>query len=230
MKIISDIRIYKSNWENINGNSLPDGFADKSLNIMINRIVMKLREYKFSLGDFDHLYINFTTCIKENTVMPAKRSVDRYHPWYRYYDFGIGRGLFDEIDRSANYDLLLGFIKTTLTTCFAHSENDREVIEKAFDEALSLGEDMLMVFKTKQGAKYKAVIYLRYTDEGKYFPLLCVYDENGAEILRQDMPMSHDLFMLGEIQLSSKKVTVKPRKNVFAQAQDLSPISFDLKK
>ena len=228
MKIISDIRIYKSDWENINGNAQPEGFAGKMLNITISRIVMKLREYNFSLGDFDHLYINFTTCIKENTVMPAKRSVDRYHPRYRYYDFGIGRELFDEIDRSENSELLLGFIKTTLTTCFAHSENDREIIEKAFDEALSLGEDMLMVFKTKQGAKYKAVIYLRYTDKGKYFPLLCVYDENGAEILRHDMPMTDELSMLGEIQISSKKVTVKPRKNFYAK--DLSPISFDLNK
>ncbi|MDE6593989.1 MAG: hypothetical protein K2K57_13135 [Oscillospiraceae bacterium] len=205
MKIISDIRIYKSDWENINGNAQPEGFAGKMLNITISRIVMKLREYNFSLGDFNHLYINFTTCIKENTVMPAKRSVERYYPWYRYYDFGIGRELFDEIDRSENLGLLLGFIKTTLTTCFAHSENDGEIIEKAFDEALSLGEDMLMVFKTKQGTKNRAVIYLRLTDEGKYFPLLCVYDENGAEILRQDMPMSRDVFMLGEIQLSSKK-------------------------
>ena len=114
MKIISDIRIYKSDWENINGNAQPEGFAGKMLNITISRIVMKLREYNFSLGDFNHLYINFTTCIKENTVMPAKRSVERYYPWYRYYDFGIGRELFDEIDRSENSGLLLGFIKTTV--------------------------------------------------------------------------------------------------------------------
>ena len=45
MKVISDIRIYKSKVENIEGNSLPSEFkATKILNAKIKRIVMALRE------------------------------------------------------------------------------------------------------------------------------------------------------------------------------------------
>ena len=88
-KPICDIRLYRSNIENIDGNSLPESFASPKLNIMITRMVMKLREKGFSLGDFDHLYINFTTCLEDGVLLPAKRSIDRYHPWFRYYDIGI---------------------------------------------------------------------------------------------------------------------------------------------
>ena len=44
MKVISDIRIYKSKVENIEGNSLPSEFkSTKILNARIKRIVMALR-------------------------------------------------------------------------------------------------------------------------------------------------------------------------------------------
>lgn len=60
MSIIKDIRLYRSLTGNIDVNALLDAFSNKELNGVIHRIVMKLREKKFSLGDFDHLYINFT--------------------------------------------------------------------------------------------------------------------------------------------------------------------------
>jgi len=42
---------------------------------------MKLRESEFSLGEFDHLYINFTTCDMVDELNLSDE-VDRYHPWY----------------------------------------------------------------------------------------------------------------------------------------------------
>ena len=57
MAKISDIRIYRSNKENVSGYN-PEGFAGKKLNVIIRRIVMKLRESEVSLGEFHHLYVN----------------------------------------------------------------------------------------------------------------------------------------------------------------------------
>lgn len=81
MKTISDIRLYKNHT----------AFGNKMLNAAIHRIVMKLREQHFSLEDFDHLYINFTTCDEEGSIRPSDQ-VDRYHPWYRNCDVGISTG------------------------------------------------------------------------------------------------------------------------------------------
>lgn len=83
---------------------------------------------------------------------------------------------------------------------------------------------MLMRFKEKNAAKTKAIIYIQLLDSASYQPILSVCDLEGNELLRELLPQTIDFSSLGEIQLSSKKVTVKPRNNAFAQ--NLSPISF----
>ena len=85
---------------------------------------------------------------------------------------------------------------------------------------------MLMHFKEKKSAKAIAAIYLRLLESGKYRPLLCVSNLNGEEVLHKDLPETIDLGIIGDIQLSSKKVTVKPRKNAFTK--ELKPISFEI--
>lgn len=226
MKIISDIRFYKSEKENIDGNSFPSSCCEKSINVSIRRVVMKLRENQFSLGDFDHLYVNFTPCADDGSFCVAKRSVDKNHPWYRFYDVGINPKLFSEIGSSSSFDLVFELTKQLLLKCFSKNEKDDEIILTSFQQAASLGENMLMKYKEKQGAKYCAVVFLRYLDSGEYFPLLCVYDKSQKEVFKTDLPISDNLYALGEIQINSKKVTIKPRKNFFTK--DMSPISFEL--
>ena len=218
-KIIADIRLFHSTVENTDGNPLPYGYGDKRLNVILHRVVMKLREQGFTLGDFDHLYLNFTPCAKEGDIRPADRSVDREFSWFRYYDIGIS----DEFSQKQNFDEILALVKRALLLHFP--QNAKEITETAFSAALCDGENMLMRFKEKKAAKTSAVIYLRYLNEGTYLPLLCVYDIDGKEILRRDLPAYTELLQIGEIALSSKKVTVKPRKSVFAK--DLEPITFE---
>ena len=134
--------------------------------------------------------------------------------------------MFDKIDDPSCGSLILELTKQALLKCFAENADSEQKIETAFYEALSKGENMLMRYKVKQSAKYKAVIFLRYLENTEYSPLLCVYDANEKEILQKDLPPTSDLSSIGEIQLSSKRVTVKPRKNCFAK--DLTAVSYDL--
>ena len=216
MKIISDIRLYKS--------SDVDkyvGFTNKSLNIVVRRVVMKLREQKFSLGEFDHLYVNFTTCIPEDKIELVDK-IDSYHPWYRYCNIGVNKQDYEKLNTDTDY--IFEKLKLILMSIFSSNENTEKIINTAFLEAQK-GEKMLMLFKEKKTEKVKATIYLRFLDSGKYLPLLCVVDSNNNELLRKNLPETLDFDILGEIQLSSKKVAVKPRKN--ALATELKPISFE---
>ena len=222
-KPICDIRLYRSNIENIDGNSLPESFAFPKLNIMIARMVMKLREKGFSLGDFDHLYINFTTCLADGDMLPAKRSVDRYHPWYRYYEIGITQDRYFCLPQEDCFDFIIERITDLLDQYFCFEENCE--VKPCIDEAIVKGEEMLMLYKTKQTATMKAEIHLQMLDKGKYCPNLFVYDQNGTEILHEKLPCTVDFMSLGEILLSKKRVVVKPRKNDLAK--DLEPISFE---
>lgn len=226
MKPISDIRLYRSSIPNIDGNSHPSEFAPKQLNIIVTRIVMKLRENGFSLGEYDHLYINFTTCLPSGEIEPAKRSVDAYHKWYRYYDVGVSDELYQKLESQSNIEFVIEQIKNVLNAYFCTEKNCS--VEPCIEEALNKGEDMLMLYKSKQTSKRKADICLQLLDNGMYCPNLFVYDQDGTELLHQKLPCTLDLMSLCEIQLSSKKVVVKPRKNNLAS--QLEPLEFELSK
>lgn len=224
MKIIKDIRIYKSDVENIEG-SWPRSFSGRKLNAIIMRIVMKLRENKFSFGEFDHLYINFTTCMVDGGIALAKRSIDRYHPWYRYYDVNVSEILFSKLEMPESSLEIIKLIERVLIEKFSTENFNETLIHSCFVEALEQGEDMLMKFKEKVTSKRKAIIYLRYLDNGQFFPLLRVLDMDNNILFETDMPKMEELIYLGDIQVSSKKVTVKPRKNSFTTS--IQPLSFE---
>lgn len=219
MKKISDIRIYKSS-----DTMRPTGFASKELNIAVRRVAMKLREQNFSLGEFDHLYLNFTTSRPVGTIELIDK-VDRYHPWYRYCDIGVSAGEYENLGNHDCFEYIFENIKTILHEKFCTDDITEKIVSEAIVEAKK-GASMLMRFKEKKSAKMIATIYLRLLDSGYFLPLLQVTDYDGNEILSVDLQETLDMNTIGEILLNSKKVTIKPRKNVFANG--LEPISFEL--
>lgn len=225
MKVIKDIRIYKSDVENIDGNSLPISFADKELNAITRRIVMKLRENNFSLGEFDHLYINFTTCTVNSEIALSRRSVDRYYSWYRYYDVNISDNMFSELGNPELRNEVVNIIKKVLIQNFATGNFDEKQICSCFTQALEQGENMLMKFKEKVTEKRKVIIYLRFLNNCQYLPLLRVLDMEDKILFETDLPEMSDLNYLGVIQVSNKKVTVKPRKNAYTKT--IRPLVFE---
>ena len=223
-KIISDIRLFKSSSQNEYGGYMTDSFGDKKLNAIVKRVVMKLRENEFSLGEFDHLYINFTTCdIAENMNLSDK--VDRYHPWYRYCDVHVDKDLFQNLGSPETWNKIIYWISAVLVAYFASEDFDKVHILTCIQQAVEQGEDMLMKFKEKVSTDCKAVIFLRYLDCCKFYPLLMVYDAEENLLLKKDLPKTVMLDYLGDIQINTKRVTIKPRKNAFAK--EIAPLVFE---
>jgi len=212
-KIISDIRLYKSESQNEYG-YITESFADKKLNAVVNRVVMKLRENEFSLGEFDHLYINFTTCDIPKSIDLSDK-VDRYHPWYRYCNVHIEKELYQKLGSPETLNDIIQCIITILVTHFKSEAFNEMHILACVQQAVEQGENMLMKFKEKVSAKRKAIIFLRILDSCKFFPLLRVYDAEDNMLFEKDLPESVTLDYLGDIQVSAKRVTIKPRKNAF---------------
>ena len=183
MKTISDIRLFRSTIANIDGNPLPSDFGSKQLHIVIHRIVMKLREKNFSLGEYDHLYLNFTTYLNAGTFSPAARSIDPYHKWYRYYDIGISQEVYQQLNSESSINYIITQLQDLLISFFA-PENTC-LIQECISEAVEKGENMLMLYKTKQTPKQKASIFLQYLDNGQYRPHVFVWNDSGEEILHR---------------------------------------------
>lgn len=216
MKVIADIRLYKSS-----GSDHCSAISNKALNLSVHRVVMKLREHGFSLGAYDHLYLNFTTLKPEGSIK-LKNSIDRYHPWYRYCDVGISQKEYGNLENADSSDFFFDKIKLVLLDLF----DAQNVIDASFSEAKK-GPEMFMRYKEKISANGVAAVYLKLLDNGNYLPLLCVNDRSGKEIFQAYLPETIDLNIIGEIQLNRQKVTVKPRKNSFTK--ELQPISFEIK-
>ncbi len=221
MNIIHDIRLYRSSMEHSHLS-----FARKPLNAAIHRIVMKLREHGFSLGEFDHLYVNFTLRPVEKGMAPAGLPADRYHPWYRYYDIQVSQEQFDRLTAETAIPEIAAMLEGLLTRFFASEEFSREKISACIQTAISQGEEMRMPYKEKRSTSRRAVIDLRFLDSCRYVPRLRVFDLEGNLLLETELPEMSELLSLGEIQLSSKKVTIKPRKNAYTAG--LSPVTFEI--
>ena len=219
MKTISDIRVFRSNVDNIDGNPLPGDLTNKALNCVIHRIVMKLREKGFSLGEFDHLYVNLTTCAVQNRIAPAKRSVDRYHPWYRFYDAEVSSSQFDSLEDGRCVQPVVAIIEQILLKDFCSPEADAEMIQACFMEALTQGENMLVRYKEKRTDGMTAAVSLRFLDCGMYEPLLRVYDEDDHLLLEKRLQKTTRLDSFGEIRLNRKQVSIIPRRNCFTKEQ-----------
>lgn len=224
MQVIKDIRVDKSDIPNIAGNSLPGSLLSKKVNIYLRRIVMKLRENQFSLGNFHHLYINLTTCQINGGIAMSQRTFD---PKVRYYDVEVSHDFYRRLDTEICDEEIIELVEKVLITCFATDEFNKDKIHECIEEAMSQKENMLMKFKEKRSAKNMAVIYLRLLNNGYYKPLLRVYDLDNHLLLERDLPEMIELLAIGEISLSSKKVTIKPRKSIFAK--NLKPMTFEIK-
>ena len=223
-RIIADIRLFRSEGRNSSGHFDMVSFGDKKLNAIVKRIVMKLRENGFSMGEFDHLYINFTLC---ELPMPMKlaQEVDRYHPWFRNCHVRVSREIYERLGTPEGHEHIISMIGDALTAFFARDDFNADRISHCIREAVTGGEEMLVPFREKTTAKRRAVICLRFLNSCRYAPLLRVYDGEGALLLQRDLPQSVTLDHLGELQVGLKKVTVKPRKNAFTAGK--KPIVFE---
>ena len=223
-RIIADIRLFKSEGRTESGHFDMVSFGDKRLIASVKRIVMKLRSHGFSMGEFDHLYINFTLC-ELSAPMELSREVDRYHPWFRHCHVRVAREVYESLGTMDGHGHIIPIIGDVLTAFFARRDFDADRIRNCIQEAVTGGEGMLMPFKEKTTAKRRAVIYLRFLDSCRYAPLLRVYDGAGDLLLERDLPQMVTLDTLGELQVGLKKVTVKPRINALTAGK--KPIIFE---
>ena len=224
MKIISDISLYKSSSKNEFGSFIKESLGSKKLNATIKRIVMKLRENNFSLGEFDHLYINFTTCDIANEI-ELSDYIDNYHPWYRYCDIKVDVDLYSNLDSDTNSSLIINWVEKAL--CLFESEDFKiNRINDCINEALEQKENMLMKYKEKEANNKKAIIYLRFLDTCKYFPLLRLFDNKGTIILEKDLPESITLDYIGEILVQKEKIVIKPKQNALTKNLDNIVINY----
>ena len=159
MKPSADIRLYRCERYDAQTPPATLPIADKPLSAAVKRIVMKLRERRFSLGEFDHLYCIFTAAPLPSEFFLSDRT-DREHKWYRHCFIRVGEELYRALSTPEARGETLGLIGTALMT-FATEHFDAAAITSCLTEALEQGEAMRMKFKEKRTETPIETIHLR---------------------------------------------------------------------
>lgn len=225
MNKIKDIRIFRSKLPNDNGMPLPEGFANKHLFVIIRRIVLKLRENNFSLGEYDHFYLNFSTFVGEGEILPAPRSTGPAEAFFRFFDVGISKQKYPVIEDPGSESFVLEKLEEALIRYGCADEQAKAAVRESIRAAVGQGESMLMLYKTKTCGNCTAKLYLRFLDSVRYYPLLRVFRGEDL-ILEKNISPMYKLIALGEIRLTANRVSIYPRQN--AGAAGLLPMHFDI--
>lgn len=169
-------------------------------------------------------------------LMPNKMSVDRDEHGQLYYTYQRSNEEAPTMKGSSvilkpsdvlhipglGFDGLVGYSPIAMAK---NAIGNEACILSCVQQAVEQGENMLMKFKEKISTNRKAIVFLRCLDSCKFHPLLRVYDAEDNLLLEKNLPETILLDYLGDIQVSSKRVTIKPRKNAFTV--QVTPLVFE---
>jgi len=234
-RILKDIRFYECEKQNIEGQSMPQELGKlfiptKDTNYIGQRIARKLNELKFTYGEFDHIYINFTTYIKENEVVVSNRNIDRR---IKYLDFGINPenlNSFSDIKKNS-------FIKSSTFRALRQISigtnlellNQTEKLISEFDTEIKIN------FKSKETNSFKIDIYYQIEAVNGGTKAIIEYKDKKTNLcssFNYKLQFYEDIYSLVDsISLTGDTITFKPKKSFTADIHNeryKTPITFKL--
>lgn len=233
MNLIRDYRLYESAVPNTDGHSLPgqigkiyDYDAWDCLDIT-QRLLFLLRHRAFSLGNFHHLYLNFTPLLPHGIVKAAQRSSCREDNWLRYADVGCDPEQFNGWDLQNKRNFITeAFRKATLLFT-----QEQALVEECFDAVIRYGENLEIPYKEKVGNPYTVCVLVKINSEPDFIPVIRIFDADGHEIICRTLKAyGRDSFLhqFGSITIGKRSVRINPRKSFGASFFDLEPIKIEI--
>lgn len=231
MKLIQDIRLFESETPNADGNPHPEQigrlfqYDDMACLDTLQRLLFLLRHRGFSFRDFDHLYVNFTSCVPHGEVRDVNRYNIREFSWYQYVDTGCDPALFNHWCPKEKTDFILESIRKA--ALLKAPEDLRSLFDATFREVLQKGEKLLIPYKQKETDGHLAEILTRITDDLDFMPLIRVTDKDGSILAEQELRgYGRDEFIsqIGTITIGKHSLRIAPRKNWYADFYSLEPV------
>ena len=223
-RILKDIRFYESQYENIDGQSMPQELGKlfiptKDTNYIGKRIARKLNELKYTYGEFDHIYINLTTVINEDSIVVSNRNIDKR---IKYIDFGINS---ENVNSLSDYDKN-NFIKATTFKLLKYISTDTnlELVNKTESLISELDTEIKIHFKVKETNSYKIDIYYQIESVNGGTQAIIEYKDKKSNVCsfsNYKLQFYEDIYTLVDtINLADDKIILKPKKSFIANIQN----------
>jgi len=223
-RIIKDIIYYESDIQNISGNSLPHNVGtlykfSNEVHAIGQRIARKLNEYNFVSGDYDHLYINYTTVIIDGQIVISERRPEK---WLIYIDYGISPDNINCLTEEEKNNFVIESTFKILYLLYNGQDEKTSIIDKVRNEINTFSSDLEIFFKTKETASYKIDISYKIGSHGKTSPLIINYlDKKRGTGFKEkvlDMHYFDDVYPLVDgIAIKSGYIILSPKKSYKAE-------------
>ena len=167
-RILKDIRYFESDKPNISGQSLPSYFGKiliptKDTNYIGQRIARKLNELKFSYGEYDHIYINFTTVLKENEIKISDRKIENT---IKAIDYGLDQIKFNNLNELEKNKFI---ISATIEILKKISNSENFLLVEEMEKQLNqFGTELKINFKENQINLIPKKSFRAYLYNGRY--------------------------------------------------------------
>lgn len=224
MNLIKDIRFFSEH---------PDPVLEKyhirGMKDIIQRLLFLLRHERFSFGDFDHLYMNYTPSLPHGMVCLSERPVDRYHPWLRFTDAGCDLSLFRAMTPAEQRQFLADSIRKAV-----HLHADAEncaIFNRCFDRVMEHGANLEILWKEKSGTHLNVTVSTIITDQAEFLPIVRIFDKHSTLLLEERLKQcSREQFLaqFGTITPGKRTVRIEPRKSQWYRDQRVDPLRFSV--
>ena len=217
-KALIDIRYYASDSPNETGKSLPSSCSrffefPKLFHYWGARIATILGARGLSLGEFDHLYINYTNAIPEGTMVFSERTPEK---WLRYIDYGVN---FEELKSFKKSNLEVFVIRSTFE-CLEHlcnsSTEESGLLKLVSLEVEKCGTEIELPVKAKDTKSYSVLVCYKLRPQGaaSYGIVKYINHKTGLTFSKRfvDLKGPSDIFpLVGTISVKDGKILIRPR-------------------
>jgi hypothetical protein len=239
-KTLIDIRYYASNALNEIGQDLPSkcsgffGFPESLYHWGI-RIATLLSAKGFSIGEFDHLYINYTNAIHKGRMIFSQRTPAN---WLRYIDYGVN---FEDLDSLKEPELEQFVIQSTFE-CLEYlchfSIEKSDIIKWAATEIDKFATEVELPVKAKENKSYSVFISYKLRPQGasSYGIVKYINHKTGLIFSERfvDLKDPSDIFpLIGTISVKNEKILIKARPSFRASLHTNAyqvPFEIEIKK
>jgi hypothetical protein len=204
--------------ENVNYNPIPVSLSKlydvpKACNYIGLRFALKAKEYSFSIGDYDHLYINLTPLLKDDESRLSERILEK---WFRYIDYGYSVEKMNSLDDTKKLEELYRVTKESLIRHCCKTKCEKDLIRRLYKILLDNKADTDIDYRKVVRKNIVVYFIINLLDDGKinlYFRVL-----NGEKIFISCVNNIFELhYLLGDVRIKKDKMTIIPRKNKLSE-------------
>lgn len=237
-RVIKDIRLFESDQPNELGCPLPRnlGTLMNSSPLFLNvalRIARKLNELQFCMGEADHLYLNFSSCLEPNVIRASTR---RSEKWLQYVDIGMDFVDFNKKTVEVQELFIVDVIFNVLEL-FADSTSQREVLVACRAALEVYGKEMKISLKSKETTAY--IVWISYQiapDDVKSVLSIDYLNKKSGDVQSFSSPLRfyEDAYVLvDKVHISNGTLSISPKKSFRADlyaSYYQTPLCFSLNK